>query len=185
MAPPSPRWRSPCRRCRRSAGCGLARPLPASAIRAAPIWCWPNCAGHHCRRRVHPQQCPGAPVDWCRDALSGGQARALVVNAGNANVFTGAAGRRGRAGHRRAAAGWPAAPPEQIFLASTGVIGEVLPHARITAALPSLHAALRADGWDDAARGIMTTDTFPKAATRTAVSAARRYTSPASPRAAA
>ena len=58
--------------------------------------------------------------------------------------------------------------PEQVFLASTGVIGEVLPHERITASLPALHAGLSADAWEAAARGIMTTDTFPKAATRTA-----------------
>ena len=55
-----------------------------------------------------------------------------------------------------------------MFVASTGVIGEVLPHERLIAALPALHEGLRADGWEEAARGIMTTDTFPKAATRTA-----------------
>ena len=57
--------------------------------------------------------------------------------------------------------------PKQVFLASTGVIGEVLPHDRLTAALPALHPALDPDAWEAAARGIMTTDTFPKAATRT------------------
>jgi glutamate N-acetyltransferase/amino-acid N-acetyltransferase len=55
-----------------------------------------------------------------------------------------------------------------VFVASTGVIGEVLPHDKLVAALPGLHANLKADGWEDAARGIMTTDTFPKASTRTA-----------------
>ena len=55
-----------------------------------------------------------------------------------------------------------------MFVASTGVIGEVLPHEKLVAALPALHAALRDDGWEAAARGIMTTDTFPKASTRTA-----------------
>ena len=55
-----------------------------------------------------------------------------------------------------------------MFLASTGVIGEVLPYERLVDALPGLQARLREDGWDDAARGIMTTDTFPKAATRLA-----------------
>ena len=59
-------------------------------------------------------------------------------------------------------------PAKQVFIASTGVIGEVLPHERLIAALPALHAGLRDDGWEAAARGIMTTDTFPKAATRTA-----------------
>ncbi len=55
-----------------------------------------------------------------------------------------------------------------MFLASTGVIGETLPHERITAALPALHGALADDGWEAAARGIMTTDTFPKACVREA-----------------
>ena len=59
-------------------------------------------------------------------------------------------------------------PAKQVFIASTGVIGEVLPHEKLVAALPALHAGLRDDGWEAAARGIMTTDTFPKAATRTA-----------------
>jgi glutamate N-acetyltransferase/amino-acid N-acetyltransferase len=113
-------------------------------------------------------RCPGAPVDWCRAALTGGSARGLVVNAGNANVFTGAAGRAATRATAEAAAALLGCAPEQVFLASTGVIGQVLPHARITAALPALHDSLRADGWEAAARGIMTTDTFPKAATRTA-----------------
>ncbi len=113
-------------------------------------------------------QCPGAPIDWDRAALAGGRARALVVNAGNANVFTGAAGLAACRATAEAAAALVGCRARQVFVASTGVIGETLPHARITAALPALHAALRAEGWEDAARGIMTTDTFPKAATRTA-----------------
>ncbi|HET9018597.1 MAG TPA: bifunctional glutamate N-acetyltransferase/amino-acid acetyltransferase ArgJ [Acetobacteraceae bacterium] len=113
-------------------------------------------------------QCPGAPIDWCRAALPQGQARALVVNAGNANVFTGRAGREAVRATADAAAALVGCAAEQVFLASTGVIGEVLPHERLTAALPALHARLHAGGWEDAARGIMTTDTFPKAATRTA-----------------
>ena len=113
-------------------------------------------------------QCPGAPVDWCHAVLPQGQARVLVANAGNANVFTGRAGREAVQATAAAAAALVGCPAEQVFLASTGVIGEVLAHERLTAALPALHAGLRADGWEDAARGIMTTDTFPKAATRTA-----------------
>ena len=113
-------------------------------------------------------KCPGAPIDWCRAALGGGRARALVVNAGNANVFTGRAGAEATRASAAAAAKLVGCPPKQVFLGSTGVIGEVLPHARLTAALPKLHASLREDGWADAARGIMTTDTFPKAATRVA-----------------
>ncbi len=113
-------------------------------------------------------KCPGAPVDWCRAALAGGTARALVVNAGNANVFTGQAGRDATQATADAAAGLVGCKPAEVFLASTGVIGQTLPHERITAALPALHAALREDGLADAARGMMTTDTFPKAATRVA-----------------
>ena len=112
--------------------------------------------------------CPGAPVDWCRAALAGGRARALVVNAGNANVFTGRAGAAAAAATAAAAAALAGCPDHEVFVASTGVIGEALPTERITAALPALHASLRADGWEQAARGIMTTDTFAKAATRTA-----------------
>jgi glutamate N-acetyltransferase/amino-acid N-acetyltransferase len=113
-------------------------------------------------------KCPGAPIDWCRAALAGGTARALVVNAGNANVFTGAAGRAATSATAAAAAMLIGCAPDQVFLASTGVIGEVLPHQRITAALPALHTALRDDAWEAAARGIMTTDTFPKGSTRVA-----------------
>jgi glutamate N-acetyltransferase/amino-acid N-acetyltransferase len=91
-----------------------------------------------------------------------------VVNAGNANVFTGKAGRDTCAATAAAAAKLVDCPARQVFLASTGVIGEVLPAERLVAALPALHASLSEDGWEAAARGIMTTDTFPKAATRTA-----------------
>jgi glutamate N-acetyltransferase/amino-acid N-acetyltransferase len=113
-------------------------------------------------------KCPGAPVDWCRDALRGGKARMVVVNAGNANVFTGRAGREACAATAAAAATLADCAPGEVFVASTGVIGEVLPHDKLIAALPGLHAGLRADGWEAAARGIMTTDTFPKASTRVA-----------------
>ena len=113
-------------------------------------------------------KCPGAPVEWCRTAVSGGRARAVVVNAGNANVFTGKAGRDACAATAAASAKLVGCPAKQVFIASTGVIGEVLPHEKLVSALPSLHEGLRDDGWEAAARGIMTTDTFPKAATRTA-----------------
>ena len=113
-------------------------------------------------------RCPGAPVDWCRAALPAGRARAVVANAGNANVFTGRVGAEAVRATATEAARLIGCRPREVFLASTGVIGEVLPHARLTAALPSLHASLAEDAWEAAARGIMTTDTFPKAATRTA-----------------
>jgi len=91
-----------------------------------------------------------------------------VVNAGNANVFTGKAGAEAARASATAAAKLVGCPARHVFLGSTGVIGEVLPHKRLVAALPGLHASLSDSGWEAAARGIMTTDTFPKAATRTA-----------------
>ena len=112
-------------------------------------------------------RCPGAPIDWCRAALPGGLARGLVVNAGNANVFTGAAGRTVTQATAEATAALIGCAPTEVFLASTGVIGQTLPYERITAALPALHASLSPDAIADAARGMMTTDTFPKASTRT------------------
>ena len=113
-------------------------------------------------------RCPGAPVDWCREALKGGKARALVVTAGNSNVFTGKAGRETCAQTAAAMAKLVGCKPREVFLASTGVIGERLPTEKLVAALGPLHAALEEKGWDGAARAIMTTDTFPKAAIRTA-----------------
>lgn len=114
-------------------------------------------------------QVPGHPVVWCRRILKGGQARALIVNAGNANVFRGEEGDRAVRTEAEAVARLLGCAPEEVFVASTGVIGERLPVEKITAALPALVASLRADGLADVARAIMTTDTFPKAAVRQAV----------------
>ncbi|NKC33709.1 bifunctional glutamate N-acetyltransferase/amino-acid acetyltransferase ArgJ [Falsiroseomonas selenitidurans] len=113
-------------------------------------------------------KCPGAPIDWCRAALKGGKARALVVTAGNSNVFTGKAGRQTCSDTAKAMAGLAGCKPTEVFLASTGVIGEKLPTEKLLAALPPLFGKLDEDGWAGAASAIMTTDTFPKAATRTA-----------------
>jgi glutamate N-acetyltransferase/amino-acid N-acetyltransferase len=113
-------------------------------------------------------RCPGAPVDWCRAALKGGKARALVVTSGNSNVFTGKAGRETCRATAAAMAELAGCRPADVFLASTGVIGEKLPTEKLTAALPGIFGALAEDRWTAAARAIMTTDTFPKAATRTA-----------------
>ncbi|MGX9966204.1 bifunctional glutamate N-acetyltransferase/amino-acid acetyltransferase ArgJ [Roseomonas sp. F4] len=113
-------------------------------------------------------KCPGAPIDWCRAALKGGKARALVVTAGNSNVFTGKAGRETCAQTAKAMAGLAGCKPTEVFLASTGVIGEKLPTEKLVAALPPLFGKLDVDGWAGAASAIMTTDTFPKGATRTA-----------------
>lgn len=112
--------------------------------------------------------CPGAPVTWCREMLPGGIASGLVVNAGNANVFNGIAGQRAVEQTAKAAAAALGVRPETIFLASTGVIGEPLPAQKIVAVMDGLCTGLRPDALAEAARAIMTTDTFPKAATRTA-----------------
>lgn len=111
-------------------------------------------------------RCPGAPIDWCRQNLPGGKIRALVVNAGNANVFTGKAGYETCRLTAVEAAHLVGCKPEEVFLASTGVIGQILPTERITNALPDLSRTLKEDAWEQAARGIMTTDTFPKASVR-------------------
>lgn len=111
-------------------------------------------------------KCPGAPIDWSRAALAQGKARALVVNSGNANVFTGRAGVLATQISAAAAARVVHCPATEVFLASTGVIGEPLNAEKISDAMPTLYEALTPEGWEDAARAIMTTDTFPKAATR-------------------
>jgi glutamate N-acetyltransferase/amino-acid N-acetyltransferase len=111
---------------------------------------------------------PSAPVDWCRQALKGGKARAILVNSGNANAFTGRLGKASVDRSVKATVAALACSRTAVFVASTGVIGEPLPDERITAGLPALVADLGADRWADAAAAIMTTDTFPKLATRTA-----------------
>jgi len=119
-----------------------------------------NVAGVFTRSR-----CPSAPVDWCRAHLAQGQARALVVNSGNANAFTGAVGAAAAAQVAQAASEATGAPPAQIFMASTGVIGEPLDGARIARVLGELRDKASPGALMDAARAIMTTDTFPKVAT--------------------
>jgi glutamate N-acetyltransferase/amino-acid N-acetyltransferase len=106
-----------------------------------------------------------APVDWCRRQLEGGSARALVVNSGNANAFTGKAGVESVREVADVTGGIVGCRAQEVFLASTGVIGEPLPHAKITRILPDLAESGAAGGWLAAAEAIMTTDTFPKLAT--------------------
>ncbi len=113
-------------------------------------------------------KCPSAPVDWCREHLRQGRARALVVNSGNANAFTGARGRKGTRAIAALAGKVIGCPASHVFLASTGVIGEPLDTGKIEAVLERMSAAATPDGWEAAARAIMTTDTFPKLATATA-----------------
>ena len=115
-------------------------------------------------------QMPSAPVDWCKKALLGGAAAsALIVNSGNANAFVGKAGIDAVERIVETAADLFPCRPSTVFVASTGVIGEPLEDAKITAALPALKKALRDDIWKDAAQAITTTDTFPKGASRAAV----------------
>jgi glutamate N-acetyltransferase/amino-acid N-acetyltransferase len=110
--------------------------------------------------------CPSAPVDWCRAQLPAGVARALIVNSGNANAFTGAIGASAVAEVGEAVGKAIGAEPGEVFMASTGVIGEPLEASRIARVLDELAAAAKPDGLMDAARAIMTTDTFPKVATQ-------------------
>ncbi|MEF7616487.1 bifunctional glutamate N-acetyltransferase/amino-acid acetyltransferase ArgJ [Aquincola sp. MAHUQ-54] len=108
-----------------------------------------------------------APVQVGREHLEAGQGiRALVINTGNANAGTGADGLARARATCAALARLQGVAPEQVMPFSTGVIMEPLPVDRIEAALPAALADLRADGWADAALGIMTTDTLPKAASR-------------------
>jgi glutamate N-acetyltransferase/amino-acid N-acetyltransferase len=114
-------------------------------------------------------QAPAAPVRWCREIAPAGRARALVINSGVANAFTGQPGLAVSRATAEAAAAALGADAREVWVCSTGVIGKQLPLAPITAHLPGLIAAARPDGWADAARGMMTTDTYPKGATRDAV----------------
>ncbi|MHA7882438.1 bifunctional glutamate N-acetyltransferase/amino-acid acetyltransferase ArgJ [Nitratireductor rhodophyticola] len=113
-------------------------------------------------------KCPSAPVEFCRENLAGGAARILVVNSGNANAFTGKKGRATTAAVGEAAAGAVGAGRDTVFMASTGVIGEPLPAERITGFLEGMARDAKPEGWLEAARAIMTTDTYPKVATATA-----------------
>jgi glutamate N-acetyltransferase / amino-acid N-acetyltransferase len=112
-------------------------------------------------------KCPSAAVDWCRDRLGTGRARALLVNSGNANAFT---GQKGRAAVSASAAFVAAAlgvPDDEVFLGSTGVIGEPLDPQKFGGVTDAMAARLAPLPWFDAAKAIMTTDTFPKLATAT------------------
>ena len=107
-----------------------------------------------------------APVVWCRRHLPLGEARALVVNAGNANVFSGNSEHQVVHNTAQQAATLLGCRPEHIFVASTGIIGTSIPATQIADALPSLVTDTSSASWKNAATAIMTTDTFPKAATR-------------------
>ena len=120
-------------------------------------------------------RCPSPEVEWCRAALPLGHARALVVNAGNANAFTGAAGRRAVEGIAAHVARHLDCQPSDVFVSSTGVIGVALPIDRAEAGL-DLTFANRPTNWEAVARAIGTTDTFPKGAVTRAVVGDRTVT---------
>ena len=120
-------------------------------------------------------RCPSPEVEWCRAAMTLGQARALVVNAGNSNAFTGGRGRAAVEAIAARAAGHLGCRPSDVFVASTGVIGVPLPVDKAEAGLDAAFAA-RPCGWEDAAATIMTTDTFTKGAVTTAIVDGRTVT---------
>jgi glutamate N-acetyltransferase/amino-acid N-acetyltransferase len=113
-------------------------------------------------------KCPSAPVEWCRAILKGGKARALVVNSGNANAFTGKSGRAATRLTAQLAATSAGCRTSEAFLASTGVIGEPLDARKFAGVMDGLTQRAAPGGWLEAARAIMTTDTFPKVATASA-----------------
>jgi glutamate N-acetyltransferase/amino-acid N-acetyltransferase len=108
-----------------------------------------------------------APVLWCRSGLRNGSARALVVNSGNANAFTGKKGAEATRMTAEAAAAAVGCKPDEVYVASTGVIGEPLDAGKFSHLLAGLAKAAKPEAWHDAAKAIMTTDTFPKLASRT------------------
>ena len=111
-------------------------------------------------------KCPSAPVDFCRANLAGGKARILVVNSGNANAFTGKKGAEATALTASTAASAAGCEEGEVFLASTGVIGEPLDASKFSGVLSAMATEAKPDLWLDAAKAIMTTDTYPKVATR-------------------
>jgi glutamate N-acetyltransferase/amino-acid N-acetyltransferase len=117
-----------------------------------------------------------APVEWCREALAGAVARVLVVNSGNANAFTGLAGIEAVRKIAESVAGMVGCRAPEVFIASTGVIGEPLPYHKIIRVLPELADSGAAGAWRAAAEAIMTTDTYPKLATASAFIDGHRVT---------
>jgi glutamate N-acetyltransferase/amino-acid N-acetyltransferase len=112
-------------------------------------------------------KCPSAPVDWCRNVLKKGTARGLVVNSGNANAFTGQTGAEAVKHTAQIAAQALGCAPDDILLASTGVIGEPLDASKFEGVLQACLNRAATTPWIEPARAIMTTDTFPKVATKT------------------
>ena len=120
-------------------------------------------------------KCPSPEVEWCRKALVLGEARALVVNAGNSNAFTGNRGRAAVEAIAARAAAHLGCQPSDVFVASTGVIGVPLPIDKAEAGLNSAFSAQPCD-WREIAAAIGTTDTYPKGAVTTAIIDGRTVT---------
>ena len=106
--------------------------------------------------------CPSAPVDWCKKILPGGSVKCIVVNSGNANAFTGAKGAQAVETSVNAAAAVFNCTPREVYLASTGVIGEPLDASDFPDYLTRAKSQCDERGWDEAAKAIMTTDTYHK-----------------------
>jgi len=113
-------------------------------------------------------KCPSPEVEWCRDAIPLGSARALVVNAGNANAFTGHRGRAAVEAIAAKVANHLGCLPSDVFISSTGVIGVPLPVDKAEAGLDAAFSAVPC-GWEDAANTIGTTDTYAKGARASAM----------------
>lgn len=148
---------------------GVARATARAGYRAAPrddvlLVTFPE--GTTVAGLTTRSKCPSPEVELCRDHLAGGKARALVVNSGNSNAFTGARGRDACAAQVAAVARLVGCPSEQVFSSSTGVIGVPLPADKACAGATAAHAKLGRASWEDAVRAIQTTDTFAKGALR-------------------
>jgi len=169
----------------------LALPFPAMPpiagvelrVARARYKAWDRCdltfvtlaAGTSVAGVVTQSKCPSPEVEWCRRALVLGQARALVVNAGNSNAFTGHRGRQAVEAIAARTAAHAGCQPSDVFVASTGVIGVPLPIDKAEAGLDAAFTAAPCD-WQAAAETIGTTDTYPKGATVTAIIDGRTVT---------
>jgi len=120
-------------------------------------------------------KCPSAPVDWCKAQLPAGRAGCVVINSGNANAFTGMKGKQAAETTAVAAAKVFSCDRKTVFLASTGVIGEPLEVSGFGQHLTRLKGNLVEDGWPDAARAIMTTDTYAKMASAEFAARGQKY----------
>ncbi len=134
------------------------------------LFCASLVAGTNVAATFTRSKCPSAAVEWCQNLIrENTSARAVVCNSGNANAFTGAAGTKSTELMAQIVAKSLAVSPHEVYVASTGVIGEPLPNEKLQQALPQLVKQLAVPStpaWERAANAICTTDTFPKAASK-------------------